>query len=124
MIEDFVVLAGGAIAVFGGGGIVERVLRSMLAPDDLASIAAFRSQGLRDGGRLIGWLERFLFFVFLLEGQYAAVGFVLAAKGVARYGEIKETRHQKIAEYVLIGTMISLAWTLAVFAIVSRFLGR
>ena len=118
MIDSATTLLGYVIAVFGGGMAVERLMRATLSPDDLESIQAFRKQGLRDGGRLIGWLERFLFFTFLLNGQYAAVGFVLAAKGVARYGEIKEAKDQKIAEYVLIGTMISLSWTLAVFGAV------
>lgn len=116
MFDCILTLAGYALAVLGGSSIIEWVLRHMLAPDDLDSIAAFRERGLRNGGRLIGWLERFLFFSFLLAGQYAAVGFVLAAKGVARYGEIKEAKDQKVAEYVLIGTMISLAWTISVFA--------
>jgi len=111
-------LLGYALAIFGGGLVVERVLRVTLSSDDLESIQAFRKQGLRDGGRLIEWLERFLFFSFLLNGQYSAVGFVLAAKGVVRYGEIKEAKDQKVAEYVLIGTMISLSWTMAVFAAV------
>ena len=116
MIHALATLAALAVAVFGGGIVVDRLLRALLAPQDLDSIAAFRSQGLRNGGRLIGWLERFLFFAFLLQAQYAAVGFVLAAKGVARYGEIKEAKDQKVAEYELIGTMISLAWTIAVYA--------
>jgi hypothetical protein len=118
MIDVLATLLGYVAAVFGGGIAVERVLGATLADDDLDSIQAFRKQGLRDGGRLIGWLERFLFYSFLLNGQYAAVGFVLAAKGVARYGEIKEAKDQKVAEYVLIGTMISLSWTLAVFGAV------
>jgi hypothetical protein len=116
MMQALATLVALAVAVFGGGMVVERLLRALLAPQDFDSIVAFRSHGLRNGGRLIGWLERFLFFAFLLQAQYAAVGFVLAAKGVARYGEIKEAKDQKVAEYVLIGTMISLAWTLAVYA--------
>ena len=117
MIHVLATLTALGVAVFGGGIVVDRLLRALLAPQDLDSIAAFRSQGLSNGGRLIGWLERFLFFAFLLQAQYAAVGFVLAAKGVARYGEIKEAKDQKVAEYVLIGTMISLAWTIAVYAV-------
>jgi hypothetical protein len=124
MIDTVATLVALTLAVFGGGTAVDRVLRALLAPQDLESIAAFRSQGLRNGGRLIGWLERFLFFVFLLQSQYAAVGFVLAAKGVARYGEIKEAKDQKVAEYVLIGTMISLAWTISVFALFAWLTGR
>ena len=118
MMDVAAIFLGYLVAVFGGGMAVERVLSSTLAADDLESIQAFRKQGLRDGGRLIGWLERFLFYSFLLGGQYSAVGFVLAAKGVARYGEIKEAKDQKVAEYVLIGTMISLSWTLVVFGVI------
>jgi len=123
MIDNVMTLLGCALVIFGGGHIVEWVLHHTLALDDLASISEFRQQGLLNGGRLIGWLERFLFFSFLLAGQYAAVGFVLAAKGVARYGEIKEAKNQKVAEYVLIGTMISLGWTIVVFTGVRLLVG-
>lgn len=63
-------------------------------------------------GRVIGILERIFVFVFVLAGQYSAVGFILAAKGVTRFQEFKD---RTFAEYVLIGTLISslLAMTVA-----------
>ena len=122
MIETGVTLAGYALAVFGGGAFVEAALDQILRPDDKEAIRAFRERGLRDGGRLIGWLERFLVLTFLMGGDYAAIGLVFAAKGILRYGEIKGLGDQKVAEYVLIGTMLSLAWAVIVGAILRWFL--
>ncbi|HKL17643.1 MAG TPA: hypothetical protein VJ905_01695 [Halalkalibaculum sp.] len=55
-------------------------------------------------GRLIGILERIFVFFFVLLGQFAAIGFILAAKGVARFQDFKS---RTFAEYVLIGTLLS-----------------
>lgn len=55
-------------------------------------------------GRVIGMLERIFVYVFVLAGQYAAIGFILAAKGVARF---REFENRTFAEYVLIGTLLS-----------------
>jgi hypothetical protein len=55
-------------------------------------------------GRVIGLLERVLIYFFVLNGQYGAVGFTLAAKGFTRF---KELENRSFAEYVLIGTLLS-----------------
>lgn len=54
-------------------------------------------------GKLIGNLERWLMIVFMLCGQYEAIGFLIAAKSIIRYkdGDTSKT------EYVLAGTLIS-----------------
>jgi hypothetical protein len=57
-----------------------------------------------NAGRIIGILERIIIFFFIIIGQYAAVGFVIAAKGVVRYKELED---RNFAEYVLIGTLMS-----------------
>ena len=57
-----------------------------------------------NAGRIIGILERFLMFFFVAIGQFAAVGFVIAAKGIVRYKELED---RNFAEYVLIGTLLS-----------------
>lgn len=114
VLKPLALLAGYLLGVLGGGAFVEWALTRLLAPEDMADVEAFRSRGLRGGGRIIGWLERFLFVTFVLSGSYAALGLVLAAKGVVRFGEVKEAKDQKVAEYVLIGTLLSLAWALMV----------
>ncbi len=55
-------------------------------------------------GRLIGNIERLLIFVFVLSGSPAAIGFIVTAKSIARFEEIK---HKKFAEYYIIGTLTS-----------------
>ncbi|MBE0617096.1 MAG: hypothetical protein IH608_04120 [Proteobacteria bacterium] len=108
---------GYAAAVFGGGVFVEAALRRILRPEDQEAVREFRQRGLAEGGKIIGWLERFLALTFILAGSHAAIRLVLAAKGVIRFGEIREARDQKVAEYVLIGTMLSLSWAVLVGSI-------
>lgn len=50
-----------------------------------------------------------------------AIGLILAAKGLIRYGEIRDAKDQKVAEYVLIGTMLSLLWALLAGLAVQRW---
>jgi len=65
--------------------------------------------GLRDAGRYIGMLERVLILTFIFMNQFSAIGFLIAAKSILRFGDIRESNNRKGAEYILIGTMISLA---------------
>lgn len=60
------------------------------------------SEGIRSG-KLIGNLERWLIIIFMMSGQYEAIGFLIAAKSIIRYkdGDVPKT------EYVLAGTFIS-----------------
>jgi len=117
------VLVGYAVAVWGGGRFVGACLHRLVPPEASDEIRQFRDRGLPDGGRVIGWLERFLTLSFLLAGSPAAIGLVLAAKGIIRFGEIREARDQRVAEYVLIGTMLSLSWALAVGGVLVWTLG-
>lgn len=72
--------------------------------------ARIRNNGLRDGGRLIGMLERGLIFVLIGLGQPLGVGFLVAAKSILRFGTA--TRDQRTAEYVIIGTLASFGWAI------------
>ncbi|MFA9460074.1 hypothetical protein [Thiohalorhabdus methylotrophus] len=69
--------------------------------------------GLRNGGRYIGWLERGLVLILYLSGQASGIGFVLATKSILRFGEIKDSEHRKLAEFILIGTFLSFALALS-----------
>ena len=55
----------------------------------------------------IGILERILVFVFVILNHWEAVGFLITAKSVFRFGDLKESKHRKLTEYILIGTLIS-----------------
>ena len=58
---------------------------------------------IKNAGALIGNLERLLTIIFVLIGQYEAIGFIVAAKSILRF---KDTDTAK-TEYVLAGTFLS-----------------
>jgi hypothetical protein len=65
------------------------------------------SKGLADAGRWVGMLERILILTFVMIDQFAGIGFLIAAKSILRFGDIKNADNRKEAEYILLGTMIS-----------------
>lgn len=77
------------------------------------------SQGLEKAGLWIGRLERVLILTFILLNHFEAIGFLIAAKSILRFGETRAPDSRKEAEYILIGTMISF-----VIAIILGILGR
>ena len=62
-------------------------------------------------GELIGWLERGLMLLFVVMSQYEAIGFLIAAKSILRFNEASSGSEK--SEYVLTGTLLSLATALA-----------
>ena len=65
------------------------------------------NESLEDAGKYIGILERILVFIFIILGHWEAVGFLITAKSVFRFGDLKESKHRQLTEYILIGTLIS-----------------
>ena len=61
--------------------------------------------GIQNAGALIGIFERLIILFMLYVNEYAAIGFVLTAKSVARYNKISE--NPQFAEYYLLGTLLS-----------------
>jgi len=68
-------------------------------------------------GEVIGILERYVTFVLILVGGFAAVGFVVAAKAAARYPQFKK---REFAEYFLVGTLCSVGLAVLTSLIVGR----
>lgn len=64
-------------------------------------------ESLKDAGNYIGILERLLVFIFIITNHWEAVGFLITAKSVFRFGDLRESKQRKLTEYVLIGTLIS-----------------
>lgn len=64
-------------------------------------------QDLENAGTYIGILERLFIFLFILIGQFSAIGFLLAAKSIFRFGDLTKSKDRKLTEYVLIGTLLS-----------------
>jgi hypothetical protein len=62
---------------------------------------------LANAGKYIGILERLFVFVFILTNHWEGVGFLIAAKSVFRFGDLKKSKDRKLTEYILIGTLLS-----------------
>lgn len=65
------------------------------------------SASLEHAGKYIGMLERLFVFGFIVLGQWQAIGFLLAAKSVFRFGDLSKAKDRKLTEYILIGTLLS-----------------
>jgi hypothetical protein len=75
-------------------------------------IEKFEENTLEKAGTWIGILERVIIFFLVLIGQWEAIGLLVAAKSIIRLKD----GDQKMSEYVLIGTLISIS-----FAIITGF---
>jgi hypothetical protein len=62
---------------------------------------------LAKAGRYIGILERLFIFIFVITNHWEAIGFLLAAKSVFRFGDLTSAKDRKLTEYILIGTLLS-----------------
>lgn len=69
-------------------------------------------QQLPDAGHYIGLMERILILMFIFLQQYAAIGLLIAAKSLLRFGSKRTDEARKESEYILTGTLLS--FTLAV----------
>jgi len=68
---------------------------------------SIESSGLKDAGKYIGILERLFVFFFVITNFWEGIGFLLAAKSIFRFGDLKEKNDVKLTEYILIGTLLS-----------------
>ncbi|WP_242205144.1 DUF3307 domain-containing protein [Aestuariivivens insulae] len=65
------------------------------------------NRSLEGAGKYIGILERCLVFIFIIFDHWEAVGFLITAKSVFRFGDLKKSKYRQLTEYILIGTLIS-----------------
>jgi len=73
---------------------------------------------LENAGTWIGILERLVIFFLVLIGQFEAIGLLIAAKSIIRLKE----GEQKMSEYVLVGTLLSVSLAMVTGFIVSKFI--
>lgn len=98
--------------------VIIKTFISHWTPDTFYTITT----SLPDAGKFIGFLERILVLIFVLYNHWEAVGFLLAAKSVFRFGNLKESHDRKLTEYVLIGTLLSFGIALVIALLVARLL--
>jgi hypothetical protein len=98
----FLVVLAGIGFLLQPSAVIIRMAISHWAP---VSVPDERS--LQNAGKLIGMLERLLVFIFIMAGKWEGVGFLLGAKSIFRFGDLKGSTDRKLTEYILIGTLIS-----------------
>lgn len=82
--------------------VLQKVL-SQWAPE----LADGEEGSLHRAGQYIGVLERLFVCAFVVLGNFQAIGFLIAAKSVFRFGDLRKARDRKLTEYILIGTLLS-----------------
>ncbi len=65
------------------------------------------ADSLQSAGLYIGIIERLFVFAFTVAGHWEVIGFLLAAKSIFRFGDLRSSTERKLTEYVLIGTLLS-----------------
>lgn len=81
-------------------------------------------QSLYNAGKYIGIIERILVYTFIIIGQWAAVGFLITAKSVFRFGDLNQGKNRQFTEYVLIGTLLSFGLAILVAIMIKFILNR
>lgn len=102
--NEFWILLTGFLLVTKPSSIFIKTIISIWSPESQDS---HKDNSLASAGNYIGILERVLVVLFILTAHFEAVGFLLAAKSIFRFGDLKEAKDRKLTEYVMIGTLIS-----------------
>lgn len=80
------------------------------------------TDSLQNAGKFIGILERLMVLTFALTNNLEAIGFLITAKSVFRFGDLRDAKDLKLTEYVLIGTLLSFGIAIATSLIVNKIL--
>jgi hypothetical protein len=116
--ERILLLITGIYALTAPTSIAIKVFISKWTPHTVGN----ETESLQEAGKYIGVLERLFVFAFVFSGHWEAIGFMLAAKSIFRFGDLKDSKDRKLTEYVLIGTMISFGIAIVIGVIIQRLL--
>jgi len=117
--NQFWILITGFLFITKPTSIFIKTIISIWSPESQNSN---QDNSLANAGNYIGILERLFVFCFILTGHFEAIGFLLAAKSIFRFGDLKEAKDRKLTEYVLIGTLISFGVAITLGLIVQTLL--
>jgi protein-S-isoprenylcysteine O-methyltransferase Ste14 len=117
--NQFWILITGVLLITKPTSIFIKTIISIWNPESRNS---HNDNSLATAGNYIGILERLFVFCFILTGHFEAIGFLLAAKSIFRFGDLKEAKDRKLTEYVLIGTLISFGTAIVTALIVQALL--
>jgi hypothetical protein len=102
--------------------IVSGVVMRELMSNWSKALNESNDESLNNAGKYIGMLERLFVFVFVVTANWEGIGFLLAAKSVFRFGDLKESKDRKLTEYILIGTLLSFGIAIATGMLVIKLI--
>lgn len=97
------------LVVVGGGYLTGLVCKGF--DGSLKELQEKEKFGVPRAGKYIGFLERTLTLVAILAGNFEFIGFLVAAKSIARFPEIRGA--SRFAEYYIVGTLTSISIAIA-----------
>lgn len=97
--------------------ITIRNILSVCTVSDATGEISLCQEKSNKAGYLIGILERIIIVTFVMQNQLGAIGFVLAAKSLARFKQLED---KEFAEKYLIGTLSSVALALLVALLIKQ----
>ena len=128
-LEFLILVSGFAVSIKAGGILIGLAVKPFT--DELQKEQERRGtnegiirRGFESGGKIIGYLERSLIFLFMLTGQPGGIGFLIAAKSIFRFGEIRDRQNRLEAEYIIIGTLMSFGYGIFIAYMTQFFLGK
>lgn len=94
------------IAIVGGSFIVELLKKILRVYLDSEIGVKERSVRLSIA---IGYLERAIVFILVCTGHFDGIGWLFAAKSIARFRELE---NRFFTEYYLVGSLASILWAM------------
>jgi hypothetical protein len=69
-----------------------------------------KSSTVGEGAEILSAVRTNTDILFIMIDQPTAIGFLITAKSILRFGEVKDSEHRRLTEYIIIGTMMSFAY--------------
>lgn len=105
------------LAVPVGASVVGRILQPYAE-----SAGVDTRVGIPNAGRFIGKLERLFVFLLICLDEPAGLAFLMFAKSLLRFGSVSDRRNRQLAEYVIIGTLLSFMWAAGVALLLKKMM--
>lgn len=81
------------------------VMKVFISHLDLVKIS--EADTVDKAGTMVGMLERLFVFSFIILNFWIGIGFLILAKSVFRFADIRRSNDKKQTEYFLVGTLLS-----------------
>jgi len=108
--ERFWIYATAVLLLTTPASVIIKKVISVWTPDENGT----RESDLQNAGKYIGILERLFVYFFIITGNFASIGFLMAAKSIFRFGDLTKSNDRRLTEYVLIGTLMSFGLAIGV----------